>query len=63
MSFSLQIEDQGLIEAHLSAILEVFYFNQFMLSPWAMLFFQKLRPAPFPPVSCSFYEPHPGPQR
>ena len=63
MSFSLQIEDQDLIEAHLLAILEVFYFNQFMLSPGAMSFFQKLCPAPFPPVSCSFHEPHPGPQR
>ena len=27
-----------------------------------MSFFQKLCPAPFPPVSCSFPEPHPGPQ-
>ena len=63
MSFSLQIEDQGLTETHLSAILEVFDFNQFMLSPWAMSFFQKLCPSPFPPVSCSFHESHPGPQR
>ena len=27
-----------------------------------MLFFQKLCPTPFPPVSCSFPEPCPGPQ-
>ena len=27
-----------------------------------MSFFQKLCPAPFPPVSCSFLEPHPDPQ-
>ena len=33
-----------------------------MLCPWAMSFFQKLRPAPFPPVSCSSPEPHPSPQ-
>ena len=63
VSFSLQIEDQSLVEAHLSAILDLFDFNQFMLCPWAMSFFQKLCPAPFPPVSCSFYEPHLGPQR
>ena len=33
-----------------------------MFCPWAMSFFQKLYPAPFPPVSCSFPEPHLGPQ-
>ena len=33
-----------------------------MLCPWVMSFFQKLCPAPFPPVSCFFLEPHPGPQ-
>ena len=33
-----------------------------MLCSWAMSFFQKLCPAPFPPVSCSFPEPHLGPQ-
>ena len=33
-----------------------------MFCPWAMSFFQKLCPAPFPPVSCSFPEPHLGPQ-
>ena len=33
-----------------------------MLCPWAMSFFQKLCTAPFPPVSCSFPEPTPGPQ-
>ena len=33
-----------------------------MLCPWAMSFSQKLCPAPFPPVSCSFPGPHPGPQ-
>ena len=27
-----------------------------------MSFFQKLCPAPFPPISCSFLEPLPGPQ-
>jgi len=33
-----------------------------MLCPCAMSFFQKLCPARFPPVSCSFPEPCPGPQ-
>ena len=33
-----------------------------MLCPCAMSFFQKLCPTPFPPVSCSFPEPHLGPQ-
>ena len=33
-----------------------------MLCPWAMSFSQKSCPAPFPPVSCSFPEPHRGPQ-
>ena len=28
-----------------------------MLCPWVMSFFQKLCPAPLPPVSCSFPEP------
>ena len=39
-----------------------FDFNMFVLCPWAMSFFQKLCPAPFPPVSCSFLEPCLGPQ-
>ena len=64
VSFSLQIEDQGLVEFDLSAILDPFDSNQFMLClcPWAMSFFQKLCPGPFPPVSCSFPEPLTGPQ-
>ena len=33
-----------------------------MLFPWAMSFCQKFYPAPFPPVSCSFPEPHLGPR-
>ena len=51
MSFHLLIEDQGLV---LSAILVPFdsnWFMWFVLCPWAMLFFQKLCPAPFPPVT------------
>ena len=47
VSFHLLIEDQGLV---LSAILVPFDSNQFMLSPSAMSFFQKLCPSPFPPV-------------
>ena len=40
--FSLQIEDQDLVEFDLSAILDPFDSNQFMLClcPWAMSFFQ-----------------------
>ena len=48
VSFHLLIEDQGLV---LSALLVPFDFNQFRLCPWAMSFFQKLCPAPFPPVT------------
>ena len=48
VSFSLLIEDQGLVG--LSAILDPFDSNWFMLCPWAMSFFQKLCPAPLPPV-------------
>ena len=50
VSFSLLIEDQGLVEFDLFAILDPFDSNWFMLYPWAMSFFQKLCPAPFPPV-------------
>ena len=48
VSFHLLIEDQGLV---LSAILVPCDSNPFMLCPWAMSFFQKLCPAPFPPVT------------
>ena len=51
MSFSLLTEDQGLVKVGLSAILDPFDSNQFMLCPRAMSFFQKLCPDPFPPVS------------
>ena len=62
MSFSLKIEDQGLDELTCLPSCLPFDFNWFMLCPWAMLFFQKLCPALVIPVSCSFLEPHPGPQ-
>ena len=62
VSFSLQIEDQGLVEFGFSAILDPFDFNQFMLCPWAISFFQKLHPVPLHSVSCSLPEPRPGPQ-
>ena len=39
----------------LSAILLPFDSNRFMLCPWAMSFFQKLCPAPFPPVTNGLY--------
>ena len=51
VSFSLLIEAQGLIKVNLSDILDQFVSNQFMLCPWAMSFFQKLCPDPFPPVT------------
>ena len=54
LSVSFWIEDQGLVEVNLSAILDPFDPNQFMLCPWATSFFQKLRPAPFPPVTALF---------
>ena len=46
VSFSLQIENQGLVEFDLSVILDPFDFNWFMLCPSAMSFFEKLCPAP-----------------
>jgi len=48
VSFYLLIGDQGLV---LSAIVVLFDSDQFMLCPWVMSFFQKLCPAPFPPVT------------
>ena len=48
VSFNLLIEDRGLV---LSAILVPFDSSWFMLCPWAVSFFQKLCPAPFPPVT------------
>ena len=41
----------GLVEVDLSAILQPFCSNQFMSSPWAISFLQRLCPVPFPPVS------------
>ena len=49
--FSLLIEDQGLVEVDLSAILDPCNSNWYVLCPGAMQFFQKLFPAHFPPVS------------
>ena len=46
VSFSLLIEDQGLLEVDLSAMVNPFDSNQFVLCPWAMSFFQKLCSAP-----------------
>ena len=50
VSFSFLIENQGLVEVDLSAILDPFDFNRFVLCPWAMSLFKKLCPAPFPPI-------------
>ena len=43
-------------------ILDPTDFNWFTLYLCAMSFFHRLCSAPFPPVSCSFPEPHPDPQ-
>ena len=61
VAFSLQTEDPGLVEFDLTAILDPFALNGFMLCSWALSFFQKLCPAPIPPFSCSFPEHLPGP--
>ena len=50
VSFSLLIEDEGLVEVDLSSILDPFDSNWFILYPWSMSFFQKLCPVPFPPI-------------
>ena len=55
VSFSLQIGDQGLVEFDLSSwthLIVIGFYHALVLS-----FFQKLSPAPFPPVSCSFPKP------
>ena len=54
VSFSLLIEDKGLIKVDLSAILDPFNSNQFMLCPQAVSFFRKLCPTPPPPPSFQF---------
>ena len=46
VSFSLLIENQGLVEVDLSAILGPFDSNGFILCPRVMSFFLKLCPAP-----------------
>ena len=51
VSFSLLIEDQGLVEVYLFAVLDPFDSYWFMLYPWAMSFFQKLCPVLFTPVT------------
>ena len=57
VSFSLLIEDQGLVEVNLFAILDPFDSNQFILYPWAMSFFHNLCPALFLPVSPPLFGP------
>ena len=48
VSFSLLIEEKGLIKVDLSAILDPFNSNLFMLCPQAMSFFRKLCPTTTP---------------
>ena len=50
VSFSLLIEDQGLVKVDLSAILDPFDSNQFTVS-LGYVILSKLCPAPFLPVS------------
>ena len=42
---SIYIEDQGLDKGDLSAILGLFDSDQFMLCPWAMVFFLSFIPS------------------
>ena len=51
--FHLLIQDEGLV---LSASLVPSDLNWFMLCPWAMSFFQKSCPAPFPPITLSLVQ-------
>ena len=57
MLFSLQVEDQGLVELDLSANLDPLDFNWFQLCPWARLFFQKLCLPPFLLFHAPFLSP------
>ena len=50
------------VSLNLTCHLRPIDFNQFMLCPCAVSLFQKLCHAPFPSPSCSFPEPHLGPQ-
>ena len=48
--FFFEPSEQGLRQK-MSAILDTFGSNQFMLNPWTMLFLEKLCPGPFPSVT------------
>ena len=45
------MEFQGLVEVSSSTVLDLFGSNQFVSCPQVMSLFQRLFPAPFPPVS------------
>ena len=51
MSFSLLMADQDLVKVDLSAIFSTLNSDWFVLCPWAISFFPRLCPAPFPPVT------------
>ena len=51
------------MEVNLSAILDLFGSKQSMSCPWAMSFFQRLCPGPFPPVSQGQHRQRPGGRR
>ena len=48
VSFSLLIEDQGLVEVDLSAMVNPFDSNQFVLCPRGDVILSKVVPCPFP---------------
>ena len=54
VSFSLLIEDQGLV---FSVTLVPFDSNWFMLCPWVTSFFQKLCPATSSPITVPYHQP------
>ena len=61
MSFRLQIEDQGLVEFDLSSWTHLILIGLC----YALVLghsFKSCALPPFSPISCSFPEPHPGPQ-
>ena len=60
LSFSLQIEDQGLVAFDLSSWTHLILISYVM--PLGYVILSKVVPCPFPPVSCSFPELRLGPQ-
>ena len=57
MCYNKQTEDRGLGEVDLFAILDPLDSHRLALCPWAVAFFQRLCPAPLPPVSLACCAP------